>query len=143
MLFLRKCHLQEFSDQIRHKAVLLFCDNTHAIGCLLKGSTTVRERGVKRNRHGEPIQSENTPYSHFDEFCKLPIGLRRTMNEQARAIWTLIRELDVIVWIEYVNTDCNIADPPSRGKPLPRTTTGEAGRHIREYTQSFRVSGFD
>ena len=103
---------------VSHGAVLLFVDNTHAIGCLLKRSATVRERGLKRNSDGEVIDPYS-PYTHFRDFCSLEVGLRRTMNEQARVIWDLITKLNVMIWIEYVHTDCNIADPPSRFKPLP------------------------
>ena len=82
----------------------------------------VRERGYKRSHDGTVIQDEQAKYcsySHFDKFCQLSIGLRRTMNEQARAIWSLISELDIVLWIECVESKCNIADPPSRMQPLP------------------------
>ena len=118
--------LQEFGPFIKGRAVLLFVDNTHAIGCLLKRSATIRERGRKRTRTGDVVNPDENPssdklhpYSHFQKFCELSIGLRRTMNEQARAIWQLITKLDLVIWIEYVKTECNIADPPSRMKPLP------------------------
>ena len=114
--------LQLFGHLLRDRAVLLFVDNTHAIGCLLKRSATVRERGHKRDSSGKVIQlnpTEHTPYTHFQSFCALEIGLRRTMNEQARAIWELVSNLNILLWLEYGPTDCNIADPPSRNLPMP------------------------
>ena len=41
------------------------------------------------------------------------------MNSQARAIWKLIQKFDLLVCFEYVISDHNIADPPSRGLPMP------------------------
>ena len=54
--------------------------------------------------------------------------LRHSMNELARLIWQVLTELDCIVWIEYVWTKVNLADPPSRGVPPPMP-----------YGQGFRV----
>ena len=113
--------LVEFGPLIRNRAVIFFVDNTHALGCLLKRSATVRERdcGSKRNSQGTVIGNRHAPYTHFDDFCRLSVGIRRTMNEQAKVVWELIHELQVLVWFEYVKSAANIADPPSRGKPLP------------------------
>ena len=132
--------LELFGSYLRDRAVILFVDNTHAIGCLLKRSATVRERGTKRAHDGSlrGYQSSYTPYSHFSAFCKLEVGIRRTMNEQARAIWKLCSDLNLMLWIEYVHTDCNIADPPSRGQPLPMR-----GIHVSEAHRLFRTSEFD
>ena len=112
--------LEHFQDFIRNKAVLFFIDNTHVIGCLLKRSATIRERDRKRDRDGNFVRgTESSEYSHFVSFSQLSVGLRRVMNQQARKIWKLITSLNVIVWFEYVKSKCNIADPPSRGVPLP------------------------
>ena len=128
---------QLFGDVVRGKAVLLFVDNTHAIGCLLKRSATIKERGTKRSSDGTVISAPTPAYTFFDDFCSLDIGLRRTMNEQARAIWDLVDKLDVILWIEYVKSDNNIADPPSRGEPLPMHSI-----HISERHRLFQPSSF-
>ena len=101
---------------LRHKAVLFFVDNTHAIGCILKGGATVYETTRKRSAIDVAIEHE---YSHYEQFLLLDVGLRRQMNAQARVIWKLLSKFDVVPWFEYVHTDVNIADPPSRGLPLP------------------------
>ena len=64
-----------------------------------------------------------TPEEHF---LSLSSDIRRTMNTLAREIWRKFTELDVIVWIEYVNTKVNLADDPSRGvEPItPGTRVG-------------------
>ena len=114
--------IQIFGPRMYGKAVLFFVDNTHAIGCLLKRSTSIRERQFSPQSHtGNYIRDKFFPceYSHYNEFMKLSDDLRRIMNAQARAIWKLITEFNLLVWFEYVHTDCNIADPPSRGEPLP------------------------
>ena len=112
--------LELFGPSMRGRAVLFFVDNTHAIGCLLKRSTSVRERrgaavqlGIERE-----INLERR-YSHFGAFQRLPRDIKRFMNEQARAIWFLIHAYDLSVWFEYVKSACNVADPPSRGEGLP------------------------
>ena len=46
------------------------------------------------------------------------------MNQLAQKIWELITELDLVVWIEYIWTEVNIAAPPSRGEPPPMTRPG-------------------
>lgn len=104
--------LELFGSRIRGTAVLFFVDNTHALGCLLKGSAAIAEESRKR-----PLSSYQ--YSHYSHFLSLPLDIRRQMNFQARAIWRLIAYYDLVVWFEYVHTDCNIADPPSRGLPVP------------------------
>ena len=121
---------KEFGHLIRNRAVIFFVDNTHALGCLLKRSSSVRERGLKRDSSGTVIHDHQVPYTHFDEFCKLPLELRRIMNEQAKSIWAVIHELDVVVWFEYVKSKENIADPPSRGvkMPLPAIHISESSR---------------
>jgi hypothetical protein len=60
------------------------------------------------------------------------------MNTQARAIWQLIHEHQVIVWFEYVKSAANIADPPSRGVPLPMPSIP-----IEESYRLFADSEFD
>ena len=105
--------LQLFGPKLQGKAVLFFVDNTHAIGCLLKGSASVSE---SRKRSADDCAIE---YSHYQKFLALSPPLRRLMNAQARAIWRLIAKFDVLPWFEYVTSACNIADPPSRGKPVP------------------------
>ena len=143
--------LKLFGHLLRGRSLLFFVDNTHALGCLLKRSSMVQERtrrsdgGRKRDSRGHIISNPSSsgdggdhhPYTHFRAFCRLDIGLRRTMNEQARAIWNLITELDVIVWFEYVKSKCNIADPPSRGVPLPCYAV-----HVRDSSRLFQDSSY-
>lgn len=101
--------LQLFRKHVRGSALILFCDNTHAIGCLLKRSASVRENEERRKiSHG-----------FVDTYHALSMDIRRCMNFYARRIWRLVTELDIILWIEYVNTKLNIADLPSRAEKLP------------------------
>ena len=98
-----------FGHLLRGKAIWLFCDNTHAVGCLLRRSSMVPEETRKR-----PVESRaHTPEEHF---YALPANLRRGMNELARLIWQKVSELDILLWIEYVWTKVNLADAPSRGE---------------------------
>ena len=57
-----------------------------------------------------------------EEFEEMAPNDRESMNCSACRIWQLITELDMIVWIEYVWTEVNLADPPSRGEPPPMPT---------------------
>ena len=114
--------LQMFRDHIRGKAILLFVDNTHAIGCLLRRSASVREPERKRRinfsgQKWQPWKLDNRPSP--SDFENMPLHIRTAMNIQCRRIWRLVSELDLVLWIEYVNTKVNIADPPSRGDPMP------------------------
>ena len=59
---------------------------------------------------------------HQNNFEDLEPSLRDAMNALARRIWDVIFELDCQVWIEYVWTEVNLADPPSRGVPPPMPT---------------------
>ena len=59
---------------------------------------------------------------HQLNFEDLAPALRDAMNALARLIWEVITELDCRVWIEYVWTEVNLADPPSRGVPPPMPT---------------------
>ena len=118
--------LQLFANYIRGKAIILFVDNTHAIGCLLKRSASYREsheHNAKRMRfsRGKPWEADGQPGPR--SFEHLPRDIRRCMNKRAQSIWRLISELDIILWVEYVNTKLNIADPPSRGDPMPIRAT--------------------
>ena len=106
--------------------MLLFVDNTHAIGCLLKRSAAVRERDTAlppdrkrriRVPNSHPWDADNQP--HPRNFAQLPTNIRRCMNIKARQIWRAVTALDLVLWIEYVNTKLNIADLPSRDTPLP------------------------
>ena len=101
-----------FESFIRHKALILFVDNTHAIGCLLKKSSSVVQR------HPREDQGDET-YSHYRNFLRLSDPLKRVMNSLAREIWHIASWLDIVLWIQYVNTKCNIADEPSREIPFP------------------------
>ena len=101
-----------FESFIRHKAVILFVDNTHAIGCLLKKSSSVVQRHPREDRGDET-------YSHYRNFLRLSDPLKRVMNSLAREIWRIASRLDIVLWIQYVNTKCNIADEPSREIPFP------------------------
>ena len=59
------------------------------------------------------------PYSHYRQFLRLSDPLKRVMNSLAREIWRNASELDVVLWIQYVNTKCNIAEELSREIPFP------------------------
>ena len=132
--------LELFGAHIAGRAVLFFVDNTHAIGCLLKRSTSIRERSryskaevesdANKRRRLDEAQFE---YSHYKKFLTLPRPMRRFMNAQAREIWKLITRYDLLVWFEYVKTDCNVADPPSRGLPLPNEGCSIRARDFRSY----------
>ena len=103
-----------FGVHFRGRALWLFCDNTHAVGCLLRRSAHVREEPrAGQKRTVAQCQRRLTPEEHF---YKLPKNLRRAMNELARLIWLKITELDIVVWVEYVWTKVNLADAPSRGE---------------------------
>ena len=108
--------LRLFGEALRGKALFMFIDNTPAVGCLLRRSSSVSERpprvGVKRPASSGPV----TPQQEFDE---LPDTLKREMKELASQIWCLITQLDIIVWIEYIWTEVNPADLPSRGEFPP------------------------
>ena len=54
------------------------------------------------------------------------------MNQVAQEIWKLFDELDVVVWIEYVWTEVNLADPPSRREPPPTPYHPGGGRRVGE-----------
>ena len=116
-----------FGPHIVGRSVLFFVDNTHAIGCLLKGGASVRPSS--QPREGTPLEHA---YTHYREFLTLSESLREQMNTQACAIWQLIRRYKLIVWFEYVISDHNIADPPSRGKRVPC-----AHRHFSYLNDSF------
>ena len=119
--------LRLFAHALRGKAVFMFVDNTHAVGCLLRRSSMIREGYSAR-----PWESAETrrrrelfPASLSDHqlnFEDLEPALRDAMNALARLIWEVITELDCRVWIEYVWTEVNLADPPSRGVPPPMPT---------------------
>ena len=98
-----------FGHLLKGKAVWLFCDNTHAVGCLLRRSSMIQEETRKR-------ALESRPHTPEDHFYALPANLRRGMNELARLIWQKVTELDILLWIEYVWTKVNLADAPSRGE---------------------------
>ena len=119
-----------FGPFLRHRAVLFFVDNTHAIGCILKGGATISAPTKKRSADAVAIEHS---YSHYNEFLSLDEGLRRTMNAQARVIWKLISRFNILPWFEYVHTDCNIADPPSRGLPLPGRFKNSAVRMTSDF----------
>ena len=111
--------LRLLGDAMRGKAVFMFVDNTHAVGCLLRRSSSIREServtaGVKRDSQGRV--RFKTPQEEFEELAP---SLRDSMNTLARLIWKRLAELDCIVWIEYVWTHVNLADAPSRGDPPP------------------------
>ena len=61
---------------------------------------------------------------------QLSDDLRYTMNMLAQEIWKMFDELDVVVWIEYIWTEVNLADPPSRGEAPP--TPYQPGRRVGE-----------
>ena len=136
--------LELFGDTIRNKAVLFFVDNTHAIGCLLKRSQSIQERYVKqggdrKRRYATAFMSHHSPeweYTHYSRFMELPRSMRRVMNAQSRAIWRLATQYNLLIWFEYVHTDCNIADPPSRGIALPSPDCAIRGRDFLSYHHS-------
>ena len=94
------------------------------IGCLLKRSTTVRERRRAAVRlYVDPLDVE---YSHYGAFLQLPTDTRRFMNEKARAIWTLIsytQYFNLSVWFEYVKSKYNVISRSP--EPLRRFTWRE------------------
>ena len=111
--------LRLFGRALQGKAVFMFIDNTHAVGCLLRRSASVRER-VTSTQTSNLLRSRfRTPQEEFEALCPT---LREAMNVLARRIWSVLAELDCIVWIEYVWTKVNLADPPSRGEPPPMPT---------------------
>ena len=117
--------LELFGPEMRGRAVLFFVDNTHAIGCLLKRGAAISERSRPNGSEPSPKRScygtawHKEEYSHYAKFLELPEDTRRFMNELCRKVWQLITFYDLLVWFQYVHTDCNIADPPSRQIPLP------------------------
>ena len=107
-----------FGPSLQGKALWLFCDNTHSVGCLLRRSSMVQEGTSDKTVAGQKrpwtaCKRTLTPEEHF---YALPRNLRRGMNEIARQIWQKITELDIILWVEYVWTRVNLADAPSRGE---------------------------
>ena len=119
-------------------------DNTHAIGCLLKRSQSIQERylkqgGDRKRRYAMAFMSHHSPeweYTHYSRFMELPRSMRRVMNAQSRAIWRLATQYNLLIWFEYVHTDCNIADPPSRGIALPSPDCAIRGRDFLSYHHS-------
>ena len=101
--------LKLFESSLRRKAIFMFVDNTHAIGCLLKGGAALRESP------DEYVKIGPRRPSHQALFERLPASLQNDMNRLAREIWCAITRLDLIVWIQYVWTKVNLADAPSRG----------------------------
>ena len=128
-----------FENEIRGKALWLFCDNMHSVGCLLKRSSMFRETENPRKRVFTESYDENdrrlTPEEHF---LRLSDDIQRNMNTLAQEIWRRLTELNTVIWIEYVKSKCNIADPPSRGVPMPIS-----GIHVSESWRLFQVSEFD
>ena len=62
------------------------------------------------------------------------------MNILARKIWEVLSELNCVVWIEYIWTEVNIADPPSRGEkpPMPYPLSGvRVGEPFDSWVDSF------
>ena len=115
--------LKLFPNELRGKALFLFCDNTHAVGCLLRRGASLKNTNTKTvNWYGRPSPQE--------EFLQLSDDLRYTMNMLAQEIWKMFDELDVVVWIEYIWTEVNLADPPSRGEAPP--TPYQPGRRVGE-----------
>ena len=103
-----------FGHHLRGKALWLFCDNTHSVGCLLRRSSMVRaERQIGEKRPRTTCERHLSPEEHFQ---RLPKNLRRAMNELARRIWKQLSDLDILLWVEYVWTKVNLADAPSRGE---------------------------
>ena len=64
-----------FGQQLTGKAVWLFCDNTHAVGCLLRRSSMIQEETRKRRFPG------STPHTPEEQFHAFSENLRRGMNE--------------------------------------------------------------
>ena len=105
-----------FGHSLRGRAVIFFVDNTHALGCLLKRSSSLGGEGasstygVRTNPIAEPYGVQ--PHGDFEA---LSDNIKYSMNHLSRDIWNAISEFDLLVWWEYVNTHSNAADPPSRG----------------------------
>ena len=106
--------LNLFEPLIRDKALWLFCDNTHSVGCLLRRSSMVREETASRPKRA-PFGPVNRKLTPEEQFNALPDDIRRTMNILAREIWRKLTEMNTLLWVEYVWTKVNLADDPSRG----------------------------
>ena len=116
--------LKLFAEQVRGKALFLFCDNSHAVGCLLRRGSSLKNSPKDVTFYGHPTPQQ--------EFLCLSDDLRYTMNQVAQEIWKLFDELDVVVWIEYVWTEVNLADPPSRREAPPTPHHPDGGRRVGE-----------
>lgn len=105
--------LNLFENQLRDKALWLFCDNSHSVGCLLRRSALIRQHVIKPTFKPVTPDFRFTPEEHF---LRLEGGIRHAMNSLAREVWKKITSLNLILWVEYVNTKHNLADDPSREK---------------------------
>ena len=121
-----------FSRTIRGHAITFFIDNTHALGCLLRRSSPLHAESAVERRKSTVINSAHA-HLHFEQLSE---DIKYSMNELARQIWSLITELDVLVWFEYVNTKLNMADPPSRGfiPPCGGTRVGDTQWEMRPFS---------
>ena len=66
-----------FGHRLQGKALWLFCDNTHSVGCLLRRSSTVHEETRKRRF------PDSTPHTPEEHFAGLPDTLRRGRRLEA------------------------------------------------------------
>ena len=108
---LRACDV--FAEHIAGKAVVFFVDNTHAIGCLLRGGASVLETDENFLSSSGPV-AQGVPSLTATWAIGLPADIRLSMNTLCQLIWKRLTTLDVVVWWEYVNTKHNLADDPSR-----------------------------
>ena len=103
--------IEVFSVQLKGSASLFFIDNTHAMGCLLKRSSSLKINiGDEKKHHW---------VSPVEEFADLSDDIKASMNDLAREIWKRLTKYNILAWFEYVNTKWNISDPPSRGMIPP------------------------
>ena len=61
----------------------------------------------------------NNPMVYNNDFDRVPHALLEAMNLHCLRIWVFTSELDIVSWVEYVNTTLNIADAPSGEVPIP------------------------
>lgn len=136
--------LRLFGEQLHGRAIIFFVDNTHALGCLLKRSSSLEceSPGCDFGTGGTAFHPGNSAVTgaaihhgygirpHVD-FERLSESIKASMNSLARDIWNLVTHFDLLVWWEYVNTHSNAADPPSRGF-LPHCSGCRLGDNTKE-----------
>ena len=115
-LYASSVAIRLFADKLRGTALLLLCENSHAIGCLVRRSSMVQEIDASHQLHPQRDPSyrqdrtdftsglSRNPIAFNNAFGQIPYALRESMNLYALRIWSLVTELDIVRWVEYVNT---------------------------------------